>query len=93
MGKLLIIGSANEDILIRMDRLPESGESRCVQEVRRLPGGKGANQAAAAARLGAQVSFVGKIGEDAAGGRLTQALEESGVRTRMLKSSFPTGCA
>ena len=59
-----MVGSANIDLVARCDRLPRPGETVTDAEFQRVPGGKGANQAVAAARLGAEVAFVGRIGRD-----------------------------
>lgn len=93
---LLVIGSANADLVVRVGRHPAPGET--VMGVRDLavhPGGKGANQAVAAGRLGARVVFCGRVGRDAHGGMLTAVLREAGVRTTALRDTAdaPTGVA
>jgi ribokinase len=90
-----VVGSLNEDVLVRVDRLPARGETVVGGEVTLAPGGKGANQAAAAARLGPGVAMVGRVGDDAAGNRQRRALADvgadvSGVRTT---PDAPTGTA
>jgi ribokinase len=62
--RITVVGSANVDLVARCQQLPRPGETVTDAELERFPGGKGANQAAAAARLGAQVRFVGRIGRD-----------------------------
>src|SRR5947209_6240645 len=62
--RIAVVGSANVDLVARCHRLPRPGETVSDAEFERVPGGKGANQAVAAARLGAQVSFIGRIGSD-----------------------------
>jgi ribokinase len=62
--KLAVVGSINLDLVARVNRLPRPGETLTDAELSRVPGGKGANQAVAAARLGALVRFVGAVGED-----------------------------
>lgn len=62
--RITVVGSANIDLVARCERLPRAGETLTGATFQRHPGGKGANQAVAAARLGAQVRFVGRIGED-----------------------------
>ncbi|MGP0037427.1 MAG: ribokinase [Solirubrobacteraceae bacterium] len=62
--RITVVGSANVDHVARVKRLPRPGETVSDAEFERVPGGKGANQALAAARLGAQVRFVGRIGRD-----------------------------
>jgi ribokinase len=59
-----VVGSANVDYVARCERLPRPGETVTDAEFERIPGGKGANQAVAAARLGARVRFVGRIGRE-----------------------------
>jgi ribokinase len=62
--RITVVGSANIDLVARCDRLPRPGETVTDAVFERVPGGKGANQAVAAARLGARVRFVGRIGRD-----------------------------
>jgi ribokinase len=63
-NRITVVGSANIDLVARCERLPRPGETLTDATFERVPGGKGANQAVAAARLGAQVRFVGRIGSD-----------------------------
>lgn len=63
--QMLVIGSINLDLMVRCPRLPTPGETRIARSLREVPGGKGANQAVAAARLGAAVKIVGRVGSDA----------------------------
>lgn len=63
-ARITIVGSLNMDLVIRSPRIPQSGETIIGSEFQTIPGGKGANQAVAAARLGGQVTMVGKVGED-----------------------------
>ena len=62
--RITVVGSANVDLVAEVERLPRPGETLTDADLERFPGGKGANQAVAAARLGAQVRFVGRIGAD-----------------------------
>jgi ribokinase len=62
--RITVVGSANIDLVARCERLPRPGETVTDAEFERIPGGKGANQAVAAARLGARVRFVGRVGRD-----------------------------
>lgn len=73
-AKVVVIGSLNMDLVTRAPRLPRGGETLIGQSFSTVSGGKGANQAVAAARLGAQVSMVGCIGSDAYGQQLRNAL-------------------
>jgi len=65
-AKLTVVGSVNLDLVARLERFPRAGETLSASSFERIPGGKGANQAVAAARLGAEVRFVGCVGRDAA---------------------------
>jgi ribokinase len=78
-ARITVVGSLNMDLLIRAPRIPGPGETIIGSEFHTVPGGKGANQAVAAARLGAQVSMVGRVGEDAFGQALLQNLEGDGI--------------
>lgn len=73
-AKVVVIGSLNMDLVTRAPRLPRGGETLIGQSFTTVSGGKGANQAVAAARLGAQVSMVGCVGNDAYGDELRNAL-------------------
>ena len=86
-GPLLVIGSANMDLTVRAAAIPRPGETVLGSEFAASPGGKGANQAAAAARLGASVLFAGRVGDDAFGAQLRASLEESGVDCRLLETA------
>lgn len=76
---LWIVGSLNFDLTLEVDASPLAGETLPVRTSRRGAGGKGANQAAAAARMGAEVALIGAIGDDPAGQELVQALSGAGV--------------
>ena len=76
-----VVGSANIDLVAGLERLPEAGETLASTSFAMVPGGKGANQAVAAARLGAEVRFVGAVGEDAHGDALVAALAADGIDT------------
>ena len=89
--KITVVGSANTDLVARCQRFPPPGETVTDAVFERLPGGKGANQAAAAARLGAQVRFVGRIGQD---DLVLQALNRDGVDTSgVVRDDGETGTA
>lgn len=81
MPGVLVVGSINMDLIVRCKRLPREGETTHGEDLVMAPGGKGANQAVASSRLGAQTSMVGRIGEDEFGARLRAGLEEDGVNT------------
>ncbi|MBE3097160.1 MAG: ribokinase [Planctomycetes bacterium] len=91
MPRILVVGSVNMDIVAQVDRVPAPGENVRGKDLRTIPGGKGANQAVACARLGADTTFLGRVGDDAFGERLRQGLAASGVRTDALRTV--AGCA
>jgi ribokinase len=82
--RILVVGSINMDLVMEMDRLPAAGESVLGRRYSYVPGGKGANQAVAAARLGAEVTFVGRVGADAHGGTLREHLAREAIRAELL---------
>jgi ribokinase len=84
MGKILVVGSANADLMIATPKLPKPGETVRGHDFLVAPGGKGANQATAAARLGGDVSFIGSIGDDDFGRSIRTSLVDSGVDTAYL---------
>jgi ribokinase len=84
MSKILVVGSANADLMIAMPKLPKPGETVRGHDFLVAPGGKGANQATAAARLGGDVGFIGSIGDDDFGKSLRASLFDSGVDTAYL---------
>ncbi len=76
---LVVIGSINMDLVVRAPRLPRLGETILGRDFRTFPGGKGANQAVAAARLGGAVRMVGRVGQDAFGEALLETMAKDGV--------------
>ncbi len=76
---LAVVGSMNMDLVARAPRMPIPGETIIGGEFRVVPGGKGANQAVASARLGARVSLIGRVGDDSFGRTLIDGLDSSGV--------------
>ena len=76
---ITVVGSINLDLVARVRYLPRPGETLTDAELAKVPGGKGANQAVAAARLGAETRFVGAVGDDEFGTRALQELRASGV--------------
>jgi len=93
--KLVVIGSANMDMVVRCEHIPVAGETVLGGHFVTVPGGKGANQAVAAARLGGSVHFVGRVGSDSFGDRLTAAMAADGINTNRLRrdADAPTGIA
>lgn len=89
-----MLGSANMDLVVRVDRAPTTGETVTGTAFRTLPGGKGANQALAAARAGGRVRFAGAVGDDEHGERIRALLADSGVDVSALATvAEPTGSA
>ena len=89
-----VVGSCNVDYVVRVAHLARAGETVRGADVLRLPGGKGANQAVAAARLGAAVTMIGCVGHDADAELITASLAENGVDvTGLRRSERPTGAA
>ena len=81
VGRVVVVGSINDDLLVTADRLPAPGETVAGTSIAHSSGGKGANQAVAAARAGASTLMVGCVGRDEAGDRLVAGLAEAGVDT------------
>jgi ribokinase len=79
--RIVIVGSLNMDVVIEVERPPIMGETILGQQVHYLPGGKGANQAVAAARLEAVTTMIGSIGNDAFGNQIQQAMLQCGIVT------------
>lgn len=92
---IIVIGSSNTDMVIKADHLPQAGETILGGTFFMNPGGKGANQAVAAARLGGSVVFIGKTGNDIFGRQSVQLFEEEGINTRYIVSDpkNPSGVA
>lgn len=94
-GRILVVGSINMDVAARVARLPAAGETVTDAEVRIGPGGKGANQAVAAARLGGRVAMCGRVGDDENGRALLASFRESAVDVEhvTVDPEAPTGVA
>lgn len=93
--RILVVGSFAMDLIVSTNRFPNSGETVIGCGFQTAPGGKGANQAVQAARLGAQVTMVGKVGNDSYGKALLEIAQESGVevsKTTVI-DGVPTGIA
>ncbi|KUF13914.1 MULTISPECIES: ribokinase [Streptomyces] len=94
MTHIAVFGSTNMDLVAYVAKAPQRGETVTGREFRTLPGGKGANQAVAAARAGATVAMIGAVGNDAFGSGLRSALDHSGVDTDLLRTvEGPSGTA
>ncbi|PDP85519.1 ribokinase [Glycomyces fuscus] len=84
--RVAVFGSVNMDLVAYVDRVPASGETVTGTAFRQVPGGKGANQAVAAARAGADVAFLGAVGEDSFGADLRANLVDSGIDVSGLRT-------
>lgn len=95
MGKVVVFGSLSQDFHLHMDRHPTSGETVMSSDIEYRFGGKGANQAVAAARAGCDAVFIGKVGDDAAGNEYLRRLTAFGVDTSQMDvmAEAPTGTA
>jgi ribokinase len=92
--RVVVVGSCNMDLVLRVARLPQPGETLAGHDFQCVPGGKGANQAVAAARLGAQVSLVGCVGTDSFGDTLASAFAADGIDiTHLHRRGAATGIA
>lgn len=95
MKKLAVVGSINIDQTVTAERIPLKGETLPGGNLRYIPGGKGANQAVAMAKLGAQVEMFGCVGDDSNGQQMVANLSANGVETSHIKTAagVPTGIA
>jgi ribokinase len=95
MSDVFVLGSINQDFVLKVERRPEPGETVTNAELSTHNGGKGANQAAAAALLGTSVTMLGRVGDDEFGEPLVQALREKGIDTSLVEraSGKSTGAA
>lgn len=92
--EITVVGSANLDLVVEVAHVPLVGETVLGGDLRRVPGGKGANQAVAAARLGRRVAMVGRVGPDEGGSILRAALDDAGIDTTALTTDdAPNGVA
>jgi ribokinase len=94
MPDILVVGSLNADLVVRTPRFPQPGETISGDDLQVIPGGKGANQAVAAARLGASVSMLGRVGEDNFGDFLLDNLKSNHVDSQLVqRDDSSTGTA
>ena len=93
-ANVVVVGSLNMDLVVGVERHPKPGETVIGGDLQRFPGGKGANQAVAAARLGARVRMVGRVGLDEYGAELLRGLENEGIDALGVgRVGTPTGVA
>ena len=92
---VIVVGSLNMDLVVRAPKIPRPGETVLGSDFKQVPGGKGANQADAASKLGAETAMLGAVGKDSMGDQLIQALRKDGVNVEMVlkKENLPTGVA
>ncbi|HBM74700.1 MAG TPA: ribokinase [Clostridiaceae bacterium] len=95
MKNVCVLGSINMDVVLGVNKIPRLGETVLSNGVKKNPGGKGANQAVAAARLGANVFMIGKVGRDSNGDHLVKKLKADGINTDHvgIEADKPTGTA
>jgi ribokinase len=90
-ASIAVVGSINMDLVVRCDRLPQPGETVLARESQEICGGKGANQAVAAARAGGQVSMIGRVGDDAFADKLIDNLRHYEVDARAVQATTACG--
>jgi len=95
MRQLTVLGSVNADHVVKVDNFPRPGETLHGHNYRVIAGGKGANQAVAASRLGANVNFIASVGDDSFGMRIRKNFEQDGINVEgvMIEEKTPTGIA
>lgn len=91
--RIVVVGSINLDLVARCERLPQPGETVNGASFSRFPGGKGANQAVACARFGAEVTMIGAVGRDPQAGEAVAGLRDAGVSLDLQVFDEPTGVA
>jgi len=94
-GKIVVIGSSNTDMVVQSSHLPSPGETVLGDRFIMNPGGKGANQAVAAARLGGAVTFIAKVGDDVFGEEAVNGFQSHGIDTTFIgiDQESPSGVA
>lgn len=94
MKKICVIGSLNMDLVVNVDEMPKKGQTLIGSKFKEIPGGKGANQAVAASRLGGDVYMIGKVGNDGFGQSLLNQLKADKVKTDYVQiEKGPSGVA
>ena len=82
MKKICVIGSLNMDLVVNVDEMPKKGQTLIGSSFKEVPGGKGANQAVAIARLGGDINMIGKVGSDSFGKTLIEQLKNDAVKAQ-----------
>ncbi|AVI42583.1 ribokinase [Bacillus pumilus] len=85
MSHIVVVGSCSMDLVVTSNKRPNAGETVLGESFKTVPGGKGANQAVASARLGADVYMIGRVGDDTYGQNILNNLQDQGVRTSYMK--------
>lgn len=95
MRKLVVLGSVNADHVLKVPSFPRPGETLHGSDYQVIPGGKGANQAVAAARLGAEIAFIASVGDDSFGQEMSNSFSQMGmdISAVMTEQNIPTGIA
>lgn len=95
MQKILVVGSSNTDLIIKVKKIPRPGETLLGGQFQTFPGGKGANQAVAAARAGGEVVFIAAVGDDSYGELAIKGYKEDQINTESIKicKGVPSGIA
>ena len=93
MAKILVVGSSNTDLVVKTGRFPQPGETVMGGDFFLFQGGKGANQAVAAARMGAEVTFISKVGKDLFGKQTKESLEKEIISAEEASKAKDQGAA
>ncbi|WP_102401709.1 ribokinase [Haloimpatiens massiliensis] len=95
MNRVCVLGSMNMDIVLKVNNMPKVGETIFANDLQNVPGGKGANQAVAAKRLGSEVYMISKVGSDSTGETLTKSLVQDNINVNFIfkDEKNPTGTA
>src|SRR4051794_17700691 len=94
MARIVVVGSSNTDMILKLDRIPKPGETILGGEFVMAAGGKGANQAVAAAEAGGHVSFIARVGNDLFGGQAIAGFRECGIDVEHVRADgSPSGVA
>ena len=94
MGKITVVGSMNMDLVVKSKEIPKIGETLLGEELVQIPGGKGANQGVAIGKLGKEVTFLGKLGNDSFARSLLESMKNAGVNTEHIEEeNISTGIA
>ena len=94
MKNICVIGSLNMDLVVNVEKMPKAGQTLLGSNFKEVPGGKGANQAVAMARLNGNVTMIGKVGNDSFGETLVNSLKKDNINTNYIQvEKGPSGVA